>query len=87
MRVQHNVKLTGCGRKDIPPDKDWKSKYIHFPIERMKKGYSFNTGIDYEYGKTISIKNTCRNKARNLGINAKFAVREWNGKIRVWRTK
>ena len=87
MKLQRNVKLSGCGRKDIPPNKDWKHIYSEFPIERMKKGHSFNTEIDYEYGKTISIKNSCRNKARNLGINAKFAVREWKGKIRVWRTK
>lgn len=87
MKVQHNVKLSPCGRKDIPPNAEWKTVYAKFPIEKLKKGYSFNTGIEYEYGKTISIKNSCRVKARNLGINAKFAVREWKGKIRVWRTK
>lgn len=87
IRVQHNVKLSRKGRKDIPPDEGWSNKYKDFPIARIKINYSFNTGIDYEYGKTIIIKNHCRNEARKLGKNMSFAVREWNGKIRVWRTK
>jgi hypothetical protein len=83
MRVQHNIKLTRRGRKDIPPDKGWSRKYNEFPISKLKIGYSFNTEINYDYGKTISIKNACRIRAKNW----RFAVREWNGKIRVWRTK
>lgn len=87
MKVQHNVKLSRVGRKDVPPVKGWSHKYDNFPIAKLKPGYSFNTDIDYEYGKTITIKNTCRKRAKNLGINMQFAVREWKGKIRVWRIK
>ncbi len=87
MKVQHNVKLSRVGRKDIPPQKGRNRKYDNFPIEKLKIGYSFNTNINYEYGKTIAIKNSCRNKAKNLGIDMQFAVREWKGKIRVWRIK
>lgn len=86
-KIQHNIKPLKMGRKDIPPDKDWHKVYVNFPIDKMKVGYSFNTGIDYEYGKTISIKNCCRRKSRNLGKKMQFSVGEWNGKIRVWRTK
>lgn len=87
MRVQSNVKLTRLGRKDVPPDENWFYIYEKFPIEKLKVGYSFNTGIDYEYGRTISIKNACRRKAKKLNKSMRFAVREWNGKIRVWRIK
>ncbi len=87
IRVQHNVKLSRKGRKDVPPDKGWRNKYQKFPIEKLEIGYSFNTGLDYEYGLTICVKNTCRNQAKKAGKNMKFAVREWKGKIRVWRTK
>ena len=87
MRVQHNVKLSPCGRKDIPPKRDWFHIYADFPIDKLKIGYSFNTGLDYEYGRTICVKNACRTKSRNLGKSMQFAVRKWNGKIRVWRTK
>lgn len=86
MKIQKNIKLSKFGRKDIPPNKDWKIIYKKFPIDRLKIGYSFNTGIDYEYGRTISIKNSCRNKAKKLNKKMQFAVREWKGKIRVWRT-
>jgi len=87
LKVQPNVKLSKVGRKDNPVEKGYYYQYENFPIGKLKPGYSFNTGIDYEYGKTITIKNTCRNKARNLGMKMQFAVREWKGKIRVWRTK
>jgi hypothetical protein len=87
MKVQHNVKLLKRGRKDVPPDENWIRVYAEFPIDKLKPGYSFNTGIDYEYGKTISIKNSCRRKASKLGKRMSFSVGEWKGKIRVWRTK
>lgn len=87
MRVQHNVKLTKNGRKDVPRTDNWIHLYEKFPIDKLKVGYSFNTGVDYEYGKTISIKNSCRNKARKLNLKMKFSVREWKGKIRVWRVQ
>lgn len=86
MKVQHNIKPLKMGRKDIPPNEDWKHIYVQFPIDRLKPGYSFNTGINYEYGKTISIKNSCRAKVRKLGRKMSFSVGEWKGKIRVWRT-
>lgn len=88
MKVQTNVKLTTLGRKDIPPKEDWYNIYKDFPLERLKKvGYSFNTGLKYEYGKTICIKNTCRRKAKQLGLNFKFSVRKHKDNIRVWRTQ
>ena len=85
MRIQHNVKLTSRGRKDSPPKKDWIHVYDNFPIKKLKVGYSFNTGIDYEYGRTIAVKTSCKKKAKKLGLDMKFAVRKWNDKIRVWR--
>jgi hypothetical protein len=88
IKVQRNVKLSRKGRKDIPPDEGWSIKYRdNFPITKLKIGYSFNTGIEYEYGKTITIKNACKNIAKNNNKRMQFAVREWRGKIRVWRTK
>lgn len=86
MRIAKNIKLSKNGRKDIPPSEDWYTIYEKFPIDKLEIGYSFNTGIDYEYGRTISIKNSCRNKAKKLNLEMKFSVREWKGKIRVWRT-
>ena len=85
MRIAKNIKLSKYGRKDIPTSENWYNIYKKFPIDKLKIGHSFNTGIDYEYGRTISIKNSCRNKARKLNLKIKFAVREWKGKIRVWR--
>jgi hypothetical protein len=85
MRIAKNIILSKCGRKDTPPNEDWYIIYEKFPIDKLEIGYSFNTGIDYEYGKTISVKNSCRNKAKKLNLKMKFAVREWKGKIRVWR--
>lgn len=88
IRVQHNVKPLKFGRKDVPPTEGWKHQYDNFPIEKLKKrGYSFNTGIWYEYGKTICVKNACRIRARKLNLKMRFSVGEWRGKIRVWRTK
>lgn len=88
MRVQTNIKPLKRGRKDIPPNKGWWKKYNNFPINKLKEvGYSFNTGIDYEYGKTVCIKNACRNRARKLNLRMQFSVGEWRGKIRVWRIK
>ena len=86
MKIAKNISLSKCGRKDVPPGKDWYTIYEKFPIDKLEIGYSFNTGIDYEYGRTISIKNSCRNKAKKLNLQMKFAVRAWKGKIRVWRT-
>lgn len=98
VKVQHNVSLSAYGRKDLklPPQDSLEryNKYRAFPIDKLvKPGYSFIADEEYEYGKTISIKNACRTKARKLFKNKKipslytFAVREWHGKIRVWRTK
>lgn len=86
MRVQHNVPLTKFGRKDTPK-KGWNTKYTNFPIDRLEVGYSFNTNILYEYGKTITIKNRCRIEARKLGVKMTFSVRKWRDTIRVWRIK
>jgi ribosomal protein S3AE len=85
MRIAKNIKLSKYGRKDMPASENWYNIYKKFPIDKLKVGHSFNTEIDYEYGRTISIKNSCRNKARKLNLKIKFAVREWKGKIRVWR--
>jgi hypothetical protein len=87
IKLQCNVKLSRMGRKDIPPDENWQAKYKSFPVIKMKIGHSFNTEIDYEYGKTIIIKNACRRIATRNNKRMQFAVREWRGKIRVWRTK
>jgi hypothetical protein len=90
MRLQHNVKLTGLGRKDFPPDKNWHGKYKNMPINnKLKVGYSF-VADDYEYGRTICVKNACRVMAKKNGLNYKFSVRAWfnskgERKIRVWR--
>lgn len=89
MKVQHNVPLTSFGRKDIyPSPRDRYNKYKDFPIEKLTNvGYSFIADEEYSYGKTISIKNACRTKAKKLKLLYKFAVREWRGKTRVWRTE
>ena len=87
MIVESNIPLTKLGRKDNPVEKGWQNKYKNFPINKLKIGDSFDTDIDYEYGKTISIKNYCRRQTKKLNINVSFSVRKMDNKIRVWRIK
>ena len=87
IEIDKKIPLSKFGRKDAPTKKGWHIKYKNFPISKLRKGNSFNTGIPYEYGKTISIKNACRAQAKILNKNITFSVREHDGFIRVWRVK
>lgn len=84
-KLQNNVPLSPLGRKDMPRRTEW--KFWNFPIHKMKVGQSFIAVDNYEYGRTIAIKNKCRRLAASLNIKMSFAVREWRGKTRVWRVK
>lgn len=87
IKIDKNIPLAKGGRKDTPVDEGWRTKYFHFPITSLKIGDSFDTGIEYEYGKTISIKNACRSIAIKNNLKMRFSVRKWKNNIRVWRVK